>query len=320
MTAHPVPAVSPAPAPQAAATLIFNAGAGGSGHSSPEVLAEALHHAGYSPVYRATDSEAELQSVLADVSGPVFVAGGDGTVRAAALYLAGRNDVTLGIIPMGTANNVARTLGIAGDPQTVIAAYAGAQAVPFDVGRVTAPWGQDMFLEAMGCGLFAEVMAAYDPEQGKSPLRAAGALGAVMRDFTPPPLTLTLDGVAQPPLDCLLLEVMNTPATGPRLPLCSGADPGDGLLNVVRVDAGEGEGLLTYAAALAAGDFAQLPSVTSTPARCTEIPYHGQPFHVDGEVRPARPDLARPGTPSVVRVEVWAAALHVLVPAAPEEG
>ncbi|QLG12032.1 diacylglycerol kinase family lipid kinase [Deinococcus sp. D7000] len=309
MTAHPVPAASPGSA-QGAATLIFNAGAGGSGHSSPEALAEALHHAGYRPVYRATDGEADLRAALADVSGPVFVAGGDGTVRAAALHLAGRADVTLGIIPMGTANNVARTLGIAGDPQAVIATYAGAQAAPFDLGRVTAPWGQDVFLEALGCGLFAEVMAAYDPQQGKSPLRAVGALGEVMRAFTPPPLALTLDGVAQPPLDCLLLEVMNTPATGPRLPLCSGADPGDGLLNVVRVDARDGEGLLTYAAALAAGDFAQLPSVTSTPARCTEIPYHGQPFHVDGEVRPARPD-----TFGVVRVEVWAAALQVLVPA-----
>lgn len=319
MTAHPVPA-APSVSVQRPATLIFNAGAGGSGTSSPEALAEALYGIGYTPVYRATDSEAELQSALSGVTGPVFVAGGDGTVRAAALHLAGRTDVTLGIIPMGTANNVARTLGIAGDPQTVIAAYAGARAAPFDVGRVTAPWGQDVFLEALGCGLFAEVMAAYDPEQGKSPLRAAGALGAVMRDFTPPPLILTLDGEAQPALDCLLLEVMNTPATGPRLPLCSGADPGDGLLNVVRVDAGQGEGLLTYAAALAAGDFAELPSVISTPARCTEIPYHGQPFHVDGEVRPARPDLARPGTSGVVRVEVWAAALRVLVPAAPEEG
>ncbi|GGO39568.1 diacylglycerol/lipid kinase family protein [Deinococcus humi] len=308
MTAHPVLAV-PAPSVEAAATLIFNVGAGGSAHSTPEALVEALHQIGYRPVYRATDSEADLHLALDDVTGPVFVAGGDGTVRAAALYLAGRPDVTLGIIPLGTANNVARTLGIAGDPLEVISSYAGAQAVPFDLGRLTAPWGHDVFLEALGCGLFAEVLAAYDPEQGKSPLRAAGALGAVMRKFTPAPLTLTLDGEVQPPLDSLLLEVMNTPATGPRLPLCSGADPGDGLLNVVWVDAGEGEGLLTYVAALAAGDFAQLPSVTSKPVRSIEIPYYGQPFHVDGEVRPAQPD-----TYGVVRAEVWEAALQVLVP------
>jgi len=291
------------------ATLIFNPRAGGSGHSSPDRLVEALEALGYHPVYRATDDEADLAAALGGARGTVFVAGGDGTVRAVALHLAGRPGMCLGIIPLGTANNVGRTLGVEGDPLDVIAGYAGAASAPLDLGRVWAPWGEDLFLEACGCGAFADVLAEYDPEEGKSPLRAVGALSTALGSFEPLPLTLHLDGEARPPVASVLVEVMNTAATGPRLRLAPSADPGDGRLNVIQLGA-EGRGnLLTYLAALAAGHFEDLASVQNGLARCVEIPYLGQAFHVDGEPRPAQP-----GGSGVVRIEVWAGASQVLVP------
>lgn len=291
------------------ATVIFNSKAGGSTKASPDLLVEALYRQGYRPVYRATDDEADLQTALQDVRGTVFVAGGDGTVRAAALRLAGRTEVRLGVIPMGTANNIGRTLGIEGEPLDVLASYAGGRALPLDLGRITAPWGEDLFLEACGCGAFADVMAEYDPEGGKSPLRALTALTTTLGNFTPLELVLTLDGQPQPEMACMLVEVMNTQATGPRLRLAPSADPSDGALNVIRVDAGGREGLLAYVAALARGNFEELASVQNDLARRIDIPYVGQAFHVDGEVRPARP-----GGSGVVRIEVWAGALSVLMP------
>lgn len=296
------------------ATLIFNGKAGGSERASPDHLVEALHQIGYRPIYRATDDEADLAPALHRARGAVFVAGGDGTVRAAALHLAGQPGVRLGIIPLGTANNIGRALGVAGEALDVVAGYAGARSAPLDLGRVTAPWGSDLFLEACGCGVFADVLAEYDPREGKSPLRAVGALATTARDFTPQPLALTLDGERQPEGHFALLEVMNTPATGPRLRLGTGADPSDGRLNVIRVDASERDGVLAYLAALARDSFAELPSVQHDLARVIEMPYLGQPFHVDGEVRPARP-----GETGTVRIDVWAGALQVLMPA-PQEG
>ncbi|WP_102125309.1 diacylglycerol/lipid kinase family protein [Deinococcus planocerae] len=295
------------------ATLIFNRGAGGSEHASPDLLVEALHGLGYRPVYRATDDEADLASALEGVRGTVFVAGGDGTVRAVALHLAGKGGVRLGILPMGTANNIGRTLGIEGAPPDVLARYGRARTVPFDLGRVTAPWGEDRFVEACGCGAFADVLAEYDPEGGKSPLRAVQALASTLRGFEPPPLALTLDGQAHPEAACALVEVMNTRATGPRLRLATTADPTDGRLNVIRVDAEQRDGMLASLAALARDEFEALPSVLSDEARVVEVPYVGQAFHVDGEVRPAQP-----GVTGTVRIEVWPGALQVLVP--PNEG
>lgn len=296
------------------ATLIFNGRAGGSERFSPDALARALHHLGYHPVYRATDDEADLEAALEGVRGSVFVAGGDGTIRAAALRLAGREGVRLGLVPMGTANNIARTLGIGGDPLEVIAAYAGARTAPLDLGRVTAPWGEDLFLEACGCGTFADILAEYGPEDGKSPLRALGALVSTLGHFDPPALTLSLNGVAQPIRAHALVEVLNTQATGPRLCLAPDADPGDGQLNLIRVDASERDGLLAYLRALAGGNFDALPSVQNDPATQVCIPYVGQAFHVDGEVRAPQPGLA-----GQVRIEVWPAALHVLLPGARAE-
>lgn len=307
---HPSGVPAPEATDAAAATLIFNTQAGGSERASPDHLVEALHQLGYRPVYRATDSEEDLQQALAEVRGTVFVAGGDGTIRAAALHLAGRGGVVLGIIPMGTANNIGRTLGIAGEPLEVIAAYQGASARPFDLGRVTAPWGEDVFLEACGCGAFAEVLAEYNPDDGKSPLRALQALGTALSGFEPAPMVLTLDGDTEPDeTPYALLEVMNTRATGPRLRLATHADPADGLLDVVRIDAGARDSMLAYLAALARDDFEALPSVQSTRAGVVEIPYTGQAFHIDGEVRPAQP-----GGLGTVRVEAWAGALQVLLP------
>lgn len=299
------------------ATLIYNTKAGGSERSSPDHLVEALHQLGYRPVYRATDSEDDLVQALRDAEGTVFVAGGDGTIRAATLHLAGRAGVILGIIPMGTANNIGRTLGIQGEPLDVIAGYRGATVQPFDLGRVTAPWGEDVFLEACGCGAFAEVLAEYNPDDGKSPLRAVQALGTALSAFDPTPIQLTLDTVPEPDeTPYALLEILNTRATGPRLRLATTADTSDGLLDVIRIDASHRDGMLAYLAALARDDFEALPSVQSDRARVIEIPYHGQAFHVDGEVR-----QGEQGAVGSVRVECWAGAVQVLVPvAAPTSG
>ncbi|ACO45295.1 diacylglycerol kinase family protein [Deinococcus deserti] len=304
------PAIPPARLDlQGTATLIFNTNAGGSETCSPDHLVEELHKLGFRPVYRATDSEDDLERALTDVHGTVFVAGGDGTIRAAAVHLAGRPDITLGVIPMGTANNIGRMLGVQGHPLEVVASYRNALIQPFDVGRVTAPWGEDLFLEACGCGAFADVMAEYDPEEGKSPVRAAQALSSALREFEPVTVALSLDGEALPEMPYVLLEVMNTKATGPRLRMATSADTQDGLLDVIRIAAHEREGVLAYLAALARDDFEDLPSVQATQARVIDIPYHGQAFHIDGEVRP--PEQGGMGN---VRIEVWPGALQVLVP------
>ncbi|UQN05051.1 diacylglycerol kinase family protein [Deinococcus sp. QL22] len=329
MTLHPVPhtvgvpaqphqAQAQARAPSQAqsqsteATLIYNTRAGSSERASPDHLVEELAAIGYRPIYRATASADDIAHALQGARGTIFVAGGDGTLRAVALHLLAcpeeeRAALKVGVIPMGTANNVARTLGVLGDPLEVIRAYAGAQAVPFDVGRVRGPWGHDLFLEACGCGLFADVMAEYGPDDGKSVLRAVQAMIRAMPGFAPPTVSLTLDGRAFPDDAYTILEVMNTSATGPTLRFSTHADPTEGTLDVIRVAHSDRESMLAYLTSLLTDTFEDRPSVQSHDARVTEISYVGQIFHVDGETRQADPG-------GRVRIEAWPGALQMLRP------
>ena len=293
------------------AALIYNAEAGSSRQDSPEDLVLALHAVGYEAQYRPTQNEQDLDAALRDLPEIVFVAGGDGTLRGVATRLAGRSGVLLGILPLGTSNNIGHTLGLNLRLPDLIAAYARTQVRPFDVGRIAAPWGEDLFIEACGCGLFADVLAAYDPDAPKSPVRAVQAVVGTLPSFQPLALALQLDGQAQPEQPLALLEVMNIKATGNSMRIAPSADPSDGLLDVVEVNAAERDSVLAYVSALARDTFEYLPSVQTLQAKTVEIPYTGQAFHVDGEVRPAQA-----GVRGVVKLSVWPAALHLLLPAA----
>jgi YegS/Rv2252/BmrU family lipid kinase len=93
----------------------------------------------------------------------VAVAGGDGTVNAA-LKPVLEAGLPLGVVPLGTANDLARTLGIPDDPQRACAVIAAAHRRRIDVG-----WADNRpFLNAAGIGLSARVARRTSREQKRS--------------------------------------------------------------------------------------------------------------------------------------------------------
>lgn len=86
---------------------------------------------------------------------PVVAAGGGGTAGAVAHVLAGTGHV-LGLLPLGTSNNFARSLGIPVDPCAAAGLFAGGKAADVDLGRFT-PEGQPprYFAHAATVGLNA---------------------------------------------------------------------------------------------------------------------------------------------------------------------
>jgi diacylglycerol kinase (ATP) len=266
------------------ATLIYNPNSGGTGKITPEELSEALSEAGYDPVYRSTGHEEELDQALRDIQGLVVVAGGDGTIRAVANRLIGK-DIPIAIVPGGTANNIARALAVEGKPLEVIAGLKQPMRRYFDVGRVQAPWGEDYFLEAAGYGLYASTLAAYNPEEGKSVLRSIEALTQTLNDYEASYCRLLLDG-KDISGTYILVEALNTPAFGPRIKAAPNADPSDGLFEVLCVRDETRPGFLSYLTSLLREELDELPSVEVNKGRKLEICWQGVPFHVDGEVRP----------------------------------
>jgi diacylglycerol kinase (ATP) len=79
--------------------------------------------------------------------------GGDGTISTAARLLAHR-DIALGLLPLGTTNNFARTAGIPLDLGEAIAVMARGKVIDLDLGLA----GDQAFTNHVGVGLSAEVM------------------------------------------------------------------------------------------------------------------------------------------------------------------
>lgn len=161
----------------------------------------------------------------------IVVAGGDGTVSKILSALPDRS-IPLAIIPTGTANDIARSLGISGAPEDLIRTWDLKRRLRLDIGNAHGPWGCRPFAEGVGFGAFADSLRRAPDVSGRAKLRAGReAFAEAVRDAGPLPLEVELDGKALPD-DLLLVEAMNVPLTGPRLPIAPEAEPGDGKFHV----------------------------------------------------------------------------------------
>src|SRR5579871_5589906 len=117
------------------AALILNPGAR-EGDRAPAELVTLL--AGYGvdayliPVGDAGIAPA-VRTALADAPEAVVVGGGDGTLSSAAEVLCG-SAVPLGILPLGTANDFARTIGLPAELDAACAVIGAGQTLTVDIG------------------------------------------------------------------------------------------------------------------------------------------------------------------------------------------
>jgi diacylglycerol kinase (ATP) len=89
----------------------------------------------------------------------VVVAGGDGTINHAVQVLVGLG-LPLAIIPAGTANNLARTVGVPLDLEAAIVVAAGSHRRPVDLGRVNGHW----FCTTASIGLSVQITEELSPD------------------------------------------------------------------------------------------------------------------------------------------------------------
>jgi diacylglycerol kinase (ATP) len=211
------------------ALLIQHKGAGG-GSASREAVTRAMKRAGWKVRFLArkdADSEA-IEEAKADL---IVIAGGDGTVGKVLTMLPDRS-TPLAIIPTGTANDIARSLGISGDPESIIEGWDIDRRQRLDVGNAHCPWGCQPFAEGVGFGAFADSLRRASDVDGEAKLEAGRrALREAVDEASALPLEIELDG-RKLPRNLLLVEVMIVPLTGPRLPITPAAEPGDGKLHV----------------------------------------------------------------------------------------
>jgi len=165
--------------------------------------------------------------------GLIIAAGGDGTVEAVASGLVG-TEATLGIIPLGTYNNIATCLGIPTDADEACAFLAGGAPRKVDVGRVSARYMKRprLFLEVGTVGLGAALGPLGQHVEKKRWAQAAQVLPNVI-DMSPTAAQIRLDGEKDGSMThTLLVTVSNSPRAGAGLQLAPAARMDDGLLDV----------------------------------------------------------------------------------------
>jgi YegS/Rv2252/BmrU family lipid kinase len=96
--------------------------------------------------------EAVLDEVLAKKPELVILGGGDGTISGLVDKLVGKG-VTLGVLPLGTANSFARSLGIALDVDGAIDAILQGQPKRIDLGMID----DDYYASAAAIGLSPQI-------------------------------------------------------------------------------------------------------------------------------------------------------------------
>jgi YegS/Rv2252/BmrU family lipid kinase len=106
------------------------------------------------PVHRPGQLDATLAAAL-DLRPDLLIAGGgDGTLSLAARHLAYR-DIALGILPLGTTNNFARTLGIPLNLTAAVSVLTGGKVADVDLGQAAGT----MFANLVSVGLSGHVAA-----------------------------------------------------------------------------------------------------------------------------------------------------------------
>lgn len=271
-------------------TLIHNPGAGRQEGDGDARLVRMLEGFGYRVRYQSAKDKGWKDTLEAPAD-LVAVAGGDGTVARVARRLAGRG-TPMGLLPSGTANNIARTLGVLERPfEELVRGWRDGRVVRLDAGVASGPWGERSFIEGVGCGLFADLLAHPAPEikNGRKPVEhALERLRAAAERCQPIELHARLDG-REISGRYLMAEALNLSYVGPNLHLAPESTPGDGHFDLVLVGEAERARLLHYLEHWQENRerLAVLPTLRG---RHLELEWAGFPLHIDDKLKPGPND------------------------------
>jgi diacylglycerol kinase (ATP) len=212
--------------------LIVNPAAAGGrvGRNWPK-LHERLRRVGLDLPFSVTEAPGHATELAADAASngarTVVAAGGDGTICEVVegLHRAGRG--TLAILPLGTGNDAARTLGLPLGLEGAARAILGGERRRVDLMAA----GDRVVLNAIGVGLLGDInvsAATIKVVRGIAAYLAAAA-GSLFR-YCGPQVELRGDGLGYRGT-LLILAIHNGPTTGGGFRLAPDARPADGELD-----------------------------------------------------------------------------------------
>ena len=274
----------------------------------PDALAAALRDLGLEvEAHELADGDdaGALARRAADHGQDVAVGGGDGTVSVVATALLDHPDATLGILALGSFNNIARGFAVPDTLDDALGVIADGRSGAVDCGWVVRDGGDGTpFFEAAGVGLDAIGFIAVELAERRGWWRALRAVWRGLR-LRRTPMRVTIDGRAYR-TGSPAVTVSNGPYHGPGFAVSAEADPTDGQLDVAVFHGMSRWEVLAHFGAVAGRRPRREPRVASYRAKrvIIEGTRRALPAHADGvsigttpvtlEVRPGALRLFRP--------------------------
>jgi diacylglycerol kinase (ATP) len=236
------------PPPQLPDLIVVNPSAGGGRAARAtdalrNFIRETKWHAELVTTANALDLERRARTAAEQGHKRILALGGDGTFQVLLNALAPHLDVTLGIVPAGGGNDLAKALGIPRDPIRAAAILRDGEPRSIDVVRVRTSNGHErLYAGGGGMGLDADAahLAATTFANWKGRLRYIAALLRALKQFTPLQVRATIysadwHGPQTQESKVLLLGFLNTPSYGAGFRVAPHAKLDDGKLELLTV-------------------------------------------------------------------------------------
>ena len=271
--------------------LLHNPTAGDMEYSK-EKLIDAIENGGYTCRYNST-KEDEWQDF--DASADILaVAGGEGTLRKAAMEILKRElkekeTSPIAFIPLGTANNLGKSMGLMREPEELVASWEAGDIKGLDVGKIKGCGDKLYFIEAFGFGIFPNLMNNMKKMDTREDVSAEEELELalketlkIIKEYKARDCNLVIDGIDHSG-KFLLVEIMNIKSIGPNLELNPLGDPYDGEFEIIIIPEDQRERLEIFVQNKIDGSDENI-SFSSLKGKDISITWDGKHGHVDDEI------------------------------------
>ena len=272
--------------------LVHNPTAGKANHKKNDLISKLNQD--FEEVNYVSTNEPGWERFLNEEPNLIFSGGGDGTFhKLAEVLLAagiGKQKTPVSLLPLGTANNIAKALGLKPGEDSNYS-ISGKSKANFDIGTVKTGENEKHVFEGVGFGIFPRLVDEMKKSKNRSDdpqeelQRSHEVLLDLAKKYEPQQAQLQIGGETLQGT-YLLVELMNIKYIGPNFELAPRAKPGDGEFDLVTVSSQQRSAFVEYMEQVVKGnshpeDFSHVADIQKV--KKIRMKWEGKDVHLDDD-------------------------------------